>query len=226
MSLVKRWLSRLPLGAQQELKRLRFGAQIRRGAFATDEAEYGRLAEWVTGGDWVIDAGANVGHYTCRLSQLVGPAGRVLAFEPVPRTFELLAANVAALPDSNVTLFNAAVSEEVAEPRMTMPPFETGLANYYQASIGDHGKGGGEPFAVLSLPVDHIGIPRRVSLVKVDVEGHEPFALRGMRKLLERDHPVLIVEGRSEEVRGFLEGLGYSHEDTSGSPNRIFRPRA
>ena len=40
--------------------------------------------------DWIVDVGANVGHYTKRLSELVGPKGRVIAFEPILETFSIL----------------------------------------------------------------------------------------------------------------------------------------
>ena len=40
------------------------------------EPEYGCLGDWIAEGDWVVDVGANVGHYTVRLSQLVGVSGR------------------------------------------------------------------------------------------------------------------------------------------------------
>jgi hypothetical protein len=62
--------------------------------------------------------------------------------------------------------------------------------------------------------------------VKLDVEGHELPALRGMKELLRRDHPRLIVEGRSEDVLAFLRDLGYHYEDDPSSPNRVFSSRA
>lgn len=91
--LLKRLAAKLPLPIQQELKRFYFAWQIRRGRFYTDEKEFSLLNAFIAHGDWVLDIGANIGHYTRRLSDLVGPAGRVIAFEPIPQTFEVLAAN-------------------------------------------------------------------------------------------------------------------------------------
>ena len=62
ITLLKRASSRLPLRLQQELKRLHFRRQIRKGTFETDEAEYAKLAQWVKAGDWVLDVGANHRH--------------------------------------------------------------------------------------------------------------------------------------------------------------------
>jgi len=166
----------------------------------------------------VIDVGANVGHYAARLSQLVGKTGRVLAFEPVPHTFELLVSNIAVLGASNVSLFNVAVSSEPGTVGMSIPQFATGLANNYEAEITALGG----QFDVLAIALDGLRLPHRVSLIKIDVEGHELQALRGMQDLLRRDHPRLIVEGASEAVLAFLQALDYKFEAIPQSPNRVF----
>ena len=46
-------------------------------------------------GETVLDIGANIGHHSVVLSKRVGPAGRVLAFEPQPFVFRVLEANLA-----------------------------------------------------------------------------------------------------------------------------------
>ncbi|MDX2502910.1 MAG: hypothetical protein QNL62_00330, partial [Gammaproteobacteria bacterium] len=84
--IVKRLASKLPKRIQQELKRRYFSYQIRNNKFETNEQEFACLDQWVGESDWVIDVGANIGHYTKRLSELVGGKGRVLAFEPIPDT--------------------------------------------------------------------------------------------------------------------------------------------
>ena len=135
MTLLKRAASHLPPRFQQELKRLHFGNQIRKGNFQTDEAEYGKLGQWVKPGDWVLDVGANVGHYSRKFSELVGRNGRVFSFEPVPQTFEILAANMACCPVSNVTLLNVAASDGMGTVGMSIPSFDTGLQNFYMATV-------------------------------------------------------------------------------------------
>lgn len=218
MSWLKRLSSALPLRVQQYLKRLHFGRQIRAGRFVTSEPEYSRLAEWIAPGDWVLDVGANVGHYALRFSQLVGPSGRVLAFEPVPETFELLASDIAAAGAHNVSLFNVAVSAQIGTAGISLPQFTTGLTNYYMAGLTESGGA----FEVLTIPLDALMPPKPIALVKVDVEGHELPALVGMQQILRRDRPRLIVEGTSKEVAAFLGSLGYQFFESPGSPNRVF----
>lgn len=221
MTFLKNIAARLPKRWQAELKRLRYARQIRRNAFATNEPEVALLPQLVAPGDWVIDIGANVGHYTKRLSELVGPRGRVIAFEPMPATFALLAANVQRFAHPNVTLFNAAVSDKIGEAGMAVPDFASGLTNYYEAHLAPAAE---SALAVLTVSIDALAIGRRIALVKIDAEDHEAFVLAGMRALIARDHPVLIVETGSPEVVADLAAAGYAPEKLPGSPNYLFRP--
>lgn len=219
--MLKRLASRLPHKWQTELKRHHFGRQISKGRFVTDEPEYEMLESMVKPGDWVVDIGANVGHYTKKLSELVGPSGRVLAFEPVPTTFSLLSANTQLFPHANVSLFNAAVSDKLDLVGMSMPKFESGLDNYYEAHLsGDSDSN----TSVLTISVDELLKDRPVSLVKIDAEGHEAFVLEGMKQLIRKHHPVLVLETEDAAVVSQLEGAGYQSERIEGSPNTIFRP--
>jgi FkbM family methyltransferase len=153
-----------------------------------------------------------------RLSSLVGATGRVVAFEPVPANFAILSSNVACSPNSNVTLLNLAVSDCSSVVGMTVPEFSTGLANNYMASIAEDAS----DVQALTVSVDSIALPSRVSFAKLDVEGHELPALQGMRRLIERDHPTLLVEGQSSQIHEFLSEFGYSARDFPDSPNRLF----
>jgi len=110
-TLAKKTAARLPHEWQQALKRRHFQRHIARDTFRTDEPEWELAARWLAPGDWAIDVGANIGHYSKRFSDLVGAGGRVIAFEPVPATFELLAANAARFAWTNVTLLNLAASD-------------------------------------------------------------------------------------------------------------------
>src|SRR2546426_6450005 len=121
--LLKRIAARLPQSLQHELRRLFFRNQIRGRRFVTDEKEYGLVQSFLGPGDWALDIGANVGHYTMRMSELVGAAGRVIAFEPVPNTFALLAANAHLFTHENVSLLNVAASDGPAEVGIDIPRF-------------------------------------------------------------------------------------------------------
>jgi FkbM family methyltransferase len=216
---LRRLAARLPPFWQQELKRLYYRRQIRRQTFRLDEPEFRILDQFVSAGDWVIDIGASVGHYTRKLSELVGPGGRVIAVEPVPDTFSILAANIALFPYSNVTLLNLAASDQTTTVGIQIPEAETGLKNYYRAEITPQEA----ELQVMTVAIDSLALEHRIGLVKIDAEGHDPVVLEGMERLLSRDHPTLIVETSSTDVVKRLEGLGYDSMKLPGSPNTLFR---
>jgi FkbM family methyltransferase len=222
MKLLKRIAASLPPLWQNELKRIYFRRQMRRSDFVTSEPEYAILPSLISPGDWVIDVGANVGHYTKRFSELVGATGRVIAFEPVPETFALLAANLQALSKANVTLINAAVSDKTNLAGMSIPAFDTGLRNFYQAHLSNSPDIG---LQVLTLSLDSLNINNKIALIKIDAEGHEAGVLRGMHEIVLRDKPTLIVETGSREVEYSMETIGYTPQRLDGSPNVLFRAK-
>lgn len=206
----------LPLDWQEGLKRLRFRRQVKAGRFIPDEPEMTVISNTVGDGDTVIDVGANVGHYTLHLSQCAGPNGRVIAFEPIPQTFELLSSNVRASQALNVTLVNMAASSEAATVSMDLPKLRSGLDNYYQAAIGSSGR-----FRVMCVPIDSFNLPK-VRLIKIDAEGHDWEVLKGAEKTIRRDHPVLIIEaGINDPVCEWLVERGYVMSHIKGSPNIV-----
>jgi FkbM family methyltransferase len=219
---LKRLAAQLPQPLQHELRRFYFRRQIRANRFFTSEKEYGLLPKLLTPGDWVLDIGANVGHYTKRMSELVGPTGRVIAFEPVPDTFALLTANARLFAHANVSLLNVAASDCAGAVGMRIPDFSEGLKNYYQASIASDAA----ELIAFTLPVDALGLPATIQLVKIDVEGHEMAVLRGMRQLLTRDRPVLILETASHEAVELLNAWDYMTERLPGSSNLLCKPQA
>lgn len=175
----------------------------------------------VSSGDWALDIGANVGHYTLRLSELVGERGRVIAFEPVPEAFEVLTVNAALAPYRNITLINAAISESTSISGMEIPKYEDSeLDNLYLAQLS----AAASWLQVLCITVDSLALPHPIRFVKIDTEGHELAVLRGMKGLLNRDRPILVVEDNDPKVSPYLAGFGYSSEKVAGSSNMIFHP--
>lgn len=143
-------------------------------------------------GDMAIDLGAHVGYYTLLLARLVGPAGRVLAFEPDPDNFALLAHNVALNGYANVELFNAGVSARPGRARLFRSPDNAGDHRLHD-SPGDPRPG--VDVAVVSLDDVFRDRAGGIDFVKVDVQGSEGAALEGMAGLLARCPRVkLLVE--------------------------------
>ena len=218
--MLKKIASKLPNRIQADLRRLRCARAIRRKSFVSQEPEFSCLHQWVSSGDVVIDVGANIGHYTLRLSELVGREGRVFAFEPVPATFAILAQNMTYAENQNITLINCAASDRFETVGIEIPQFANGLDNYYMAAISDD-DGDNRVFA---LPVDALTFSIPLSFIKIDAEGHDFAVLTGMSKILKIHRPVLVVEDQSAEVSSFLRSYSYDFYRLPGSSNRIFVP--
>jgi FkbM family methyltransferase len=221
LKLLKLFASKLPESWQLEIRRFYCQWQIRKGDFLTDEPEYAILDSLISPDDWVIDIGANIGHYTKRFSELVGVRGRIIAIEPVPETFMILTSNMQVYKFNNVSLFNIAASDKTEIVGMNIPSYDNGLRNYYEAHI----TGLEASLTVMSIPLDYLSIPHSVSLIKIDAEGHELAVLRGMKALLERDHPTLIIETGSGIVADYLAQFGYCPKRLKQSPNLIFKTK-
>lgn len=208
----------LPDSLQSELRRIKTLIDVASGRHVTPEPEFARLAEWLRPGDWCLDVGANIGYYTCRMASLVGPAGRVIALEPVPSTAAVLSAVSA--PFENVTILQFAASETAGEISFSIPSADTGLNDYFMARADPAGNK-----TMLSIPVDCLRI-RKLALVKIDVEGHEFEALCGMAGTIARCRPVIIVETeQTEKVSQLLNEFGYRPKSrAAGSANIVFLP--
>jgi FkbM family methyltransferase len=217
--MIRRLASLLPYALQEELRRFRFLFRAQSGNFSPNEPEADILARFVSAGDWVIDVGANVGQYTLLLSRLVGPTGRVFAFEPMTTTAATLASISARYTAwQNVSVLNLAASGRTGTLSFELPTEQGGLRNYERARVCKSGV-----MSVFGITIDSLQIPNRVSLAKIDAEGHETEILNGMRQTIARDLPILIVEDNDRPIPNFLNQLGYESEKIrSNSPNIVF----
>jgi FkbM family methyltransferase len=168
-----------------------------------EHAETGWVKAVVRPGDVVIDAGANLGWYTVVMARLVGSEGRVLAFEPEPRNFDLLAQNVAwnGFAD-RCSLFKLALWE-----REDTLKFELSSSNHgdHRVRIGAlpvdsredrYNEENRVEITVQSKPLDAVlstvlenDIP--VRLWKMDTQGSEVSILKGAKRTLERTQYLL-----------------------------------
>ncbi len=173
----------------------------------------------------VIDAGANEGVHTRLLSDLVQAEGRVHAFEPNPKLLGDLA-NLAA----NVRVWPMAVGDELGVRAFFVPDLDDEQASLTEAYARRSGHDV-RVHSVIEVRLDDLpevtGLP--VSLVKIDVEGHELQALSGMRALLERDHPVVVYENNTEAINQFWSTLGYTvyfpaEDQRLATPNVVALP--
>ena len=136
----------------------------------------------------VLDVGAHAGYFTCLAARLVGPRGLVVAFEPSPRNYDLLLANVWRNGFFNVVCFPWALGSEQGVVDLHTSPTNTGDNRVYPSDRGRSST------SVRLAALDHVSALRPpVDIVKVDVQGAEEAVIRGMTGLLSASPAVLVT---------------------------------
>jgi FkbM family methyltransferase len=139
-------------------------------------------------GDTVIDVGAGIGEALLLFSSLVGPSGRVIAIEAHPGLFACLERAIEVNGLSNVTALQAAVT---ATPggSVSITDEDAWYANTIMAP------GGPGSIEVPGLTLDEVVAEHSIDgigLLKMNIEGAEVPALRGMSDSLDRCRAVAV----------------------------------
>jgi FkbM family methyltransferase len=167
-------------------------ARYRCFAYGSWEPEIIELvSKTVKPGFTVVDVGAHIGYYSLLFSRLVGPTGHVIAFEPVPMNFEFLVENLKLNSCTNTEPVNRAVLERHQRMRVDTPendPLPVGVS--FSKPQGQ----GNVVVEAVSLDEFALGRTERVDFLKVDAEGAEDKVLDGAQAIIERDHPVIMME--------------------------------
>lgn len=181
------------------------------------------IRDWLRPGMVVYDVGANVGYISLLLARRVqspedgnstAPQGQVFAFEPLPANLERMEANFRLNPWAHITPVAAAVVDR------------PGPVRFLAHSSGSMGKAAGSAgrqnevylaeIEVEGITLDqfaYAGSAPAPQAIKMDIEGGEVLALKGMRRLLAEARPLLLLELHGpESARAAWEtltGAGY-----------------
>jgi len=169
---------------------------------AFKEGEVDLLQQFVRPTDICWDIGANSGMYTLPLSRL---AARVIAFEPVPHSREILERVKHRARLDNVTIRDLALADRDGHALMTVP-IEGFYGGFYLAALAEDG---GEPVQVATIDgLIANGLPEP-DFIKCDVEGAEARVISGARNLLNRRRPIWLLETFEDDVLPVMQGYGY-----------------
>jgi FkbM family methyltransferase len=164
-------------------------------------------------GDMAVDAGANIGYVTGLMAVRAGPRGSVAALEPHPDIFAELQHNVIRWRTRNhlaaIALHNLAASESRNKATLYLP--RDFSHNRGVSTLGADQNSVAGP-TVETVPLDEL-IPGPVTLLKIDVEGHELTLLKGCQRLLSRRgiRDIVFEEHQPypSAVHQLLEDAGY-----------------
>jgi len=126
-------------------------------------------------------------HFGSMLSEMVrlAPRGNHVAFEAIPEKVKFLRRKF-----PGVRIHDTALSDEAGSTTFFVNEQKTGFSG-----LARHGEGVHREILVQCRRLDEL-VPElpRIDFVKIDVEGAELFVLRGAKRLLERDRPILLFE--------------------------------
>ena len=151
------------------------------------------LTHHIKPGFTIYDVGANCGQMSLFFSKIVGPSGRVLAFEPVPDNVMRLKRNVALNKHPNVEVFEAAVAADDIPKRFCMDSTRHTMGTMESTTQGS--TLWDRVFEVKALTLDSLSPTHRPPhLIKIDVEGGGLEVIEGALGLIEKHRPLIYFE--------------------------------
>lgn len=154
-------------------------------------------------GTYFLDLGAHLGYYSVLAGIKVQPGGRIFSFEPDPKNYSIFKRNIELNHLENViTPIPKAAAHFTGTQRLyggskddhsDRTLFNTGRSKYEQeiscVRVGDY------------LAQHHPDVLDKVNLVKIDIEGFEPYACEGMGRILKNPSLILFTELNYERLR-------------------------
>jgi FkbM family methyltransferase len=178
-------------------------------------------------GDIAIDAGSSGGLHTIPMASLVSPGGKIHAFEAQPGTAAWLARSFAdRIPPGSLEAHGVALGDERATVEFIIDKSSVGLSHVRRPDepLPDPTDQARALVKVPMVPLDTV-LPEisGVTFMKIDVEGMDFRTMRGARRLIALNQPIITFENGSvgitdEEFFEFFERIGYEVYDLHNTP--------
>ena len=163
-------------------------------------------------GDTAVDVGSNMGYYTVMIASMVGPTGRVIAFEPVREASRYLLGSAELNDFRHIELFDCCLGAENGTIAFDRASYRVNAAHR------DSERQLMVPIRAFDDMASELA-PERLALVKIDVEGAEFDVIQGMAGTIAEHRPHILIEIHPEMIREFghtaqellgrLEASGY-----------------
>ena len=154
-----------------------------------------------------IDVGSNIGYFSLIASNIVGKNGKVISIEPIKKLYLQNEINKEINSFNNIKIYNLGCSNKNEEKNIykredylaSSSTNKSYLSNYsffkysFFKKIFEKKKIKFKSEKIKLIKLDNI-INHKVSFIKIDVEGHEYYSLLGMKKILKKYSPKLIIE--------------------------------
>ncbi|MEZ2232311.1 FkbM family methyltransferase [Microcoleus sp.] len=159
------------------------------------------IVKHLKSGDVFLDLGANIGYFTLLAASIVKNEGKVISFEPNQYNRQLLYASIVENQFKNITVYPFAVSDSQQIFRLMTSGSNGWVVELSEESVNYQ--------LVQSVVLDELlQSEKEINVIKMDIEGHEPIALRGMERIINKHRPIIFTEFHPYAVgEGYLKQL-------------------
>jgi len=138
-------------------------------------------------GDVFLDLGANIGYFSLLAASIVQETGKVISFEPNVQNLQLLYSSILENQFKNIEVYPLAASDSSKILKLT----SFGSNGYLEVAPS----GNSNCQLVQAVVVDELlQHESQINVVKMDIEGYETLALKGMDKLIRKHRPTIFTE--------------------------------
>jgi len=155
--------------------------------------DYGHLeklffSKVVNSGETVLDIGANIGYFSTFFSKLTGQNGRVYCFEPSPENYTLLIKNIEINKAKNARAYQIAAGDCNSTLKLYLNEENSGDNRFFSDE---------DAYKSVEVPVQKLDdlqeiVNTEVNFIKIDIQGNELSALKGMEEILMRNNNIKI----------------------------------
>jgi len=140
-------------------------------------------------GSTFVDVGANIGYYTVAASAVVGESGKVIAFEPEPKNYDMLVSNIALNKQSNVLPVHAGLSVSNSSSEIFLSEDNWGDHQIYDRGLSRQSV----PISLLNGDAFLDGKVDKIGVLKVDTQGAEFLVMSGLDETIRKSLPGLTM---------------------------------
>lgn len=159
--------------------------------YYVSEGCYEKFGVVLSEGDYVLDAGANIGMFSIIADNVVGNTGKIFAFEPLQEISDVLEENIQRNQSKNIIIENKILGETNKQVE-----FFYNLDSNYNAASKTLKHDGDKVVSLEQITLDEYvtrnNIPK-IDFIKADIEGAERDLLKGAEQTIKRYRPKLAL---------------------------------
>jgi len=159
----------------------------------------------------VLDVGANIGNHSLYFAKVFNT---VISFEPVPSNCWILQANAYLNKINNLILIQKGLSDKNIKMAIDSSIREN-TCNFVSEINKNSANQTVIDVSIGDEEIEILNLNKKIAMIKIDVEGHEPFVVAGLKKTIQKDMPTIFWEAFSKQeankTKVLLEEMGYKY---------------